>query len=575
MALSTFLQEWKDQRFALAFLAGNIVLLEGWPRRLVAGFAGLIAALALPPVSFLPALAVAFPIMVWLIDGATGQGKRPRLGRLLVAFGVGWWFGFGYFLAGLWWLGVAFVVGGEDFIWLLPLGVFGLPAGLAIFFALGALIARLLWTGGAMRLVALTFGFGLSEYLRGHILTGFPWNAFGQVFADHLILAQSAAWIGTEGLGLVAILVFSAPATLATGRVRGASFTPSVIAGLTLLAMAAFGFARLLPTGGLVADPARIVFVPDVRLRVVQPNVAQTDKGKPRAGQDILNRHLALSARSDAAKPDSTQSDLAAAELASEITHLIWPEAPFPFVLDREPRALEMISRLLGPNGVLITGAIRAEDDPSVPRRFRYYNSIQVFAQDGLVGTYDKVHLVPFGEYIPWGDWLRRLGIQEFVDVIGGFSASPRRQPLDIPGLPSIVPVICFETIFPHELLTGDIGPAVFINVTNDAWFGRTPGPYQHLAQARLRAIEFGFPMVRAANSGISALIDPYGRDLERLPLDHSQIFDSRLPAPLAGTLYRATISYSFVSVMSVLGLFALLASIIERRRLSIAHVQK
>jgi apolipoprotein N-acyltransferase len=557
MALSAFFRDWRDQRFALAFLAETIVLLEGWHRRFVAALAGVVAALALPPLSILPALAIAFPILVWLIDGTTGHGSRPGLGRLVAAFGVGWWFGFGYFLAGLWWLGVAFVVGGDDFIWLLPLGVVGLPAGLAFFSAIGAVIARLLWSGGALRILALAFGFGVSEFLRGHILTGFPWNAFGQAFADHLLLAQNAAWIGAEGLGLLAILIFAAPATLATGRTRAAKALPCVVAGFVLLAMAAYGLARLLPTGGLTADPDRMVFVPEVRLRVVQPNIAQTDKSKPRAGQDILNRHLALSASAGGGE----------GELGNDITHLIWPEAPFPFVLDREPRALAQISSLLGPNAVLITGAIRAEDEPSLPRRYRYFNSIQIFAQDGLVGTYDKVHLVPFGEYLPFGDWLRRLGIQEFVDVIGGFSASPRRQPLDVPGLPSIVPVICFETIFPRELAMGDVGPAIFINVTNDAWFGQTPGPYQHLAQARLRAIEFGFPMVRAANSGISALIDPYGRDLVRLPLGRSQIFDSRLPAPLASTLYRATISYSFVSVMSLLGLVVLVGQITRRRR--------
>lgn len=552
MALVAFISAWREARFSIAFLAEHIILLEGWPRWFLAFAAGAVAALSLQPVNALPALALAFPVLVWLIDGLAVP-KRRRLAWH--AFAIGWCFGFGYFLAGLWWLGAAFVIGGEQFIWLLPLGVIGLPAGLAIFMGLGIVLARALWSSGAFRLFALAFALGMSEFARASILTGFPWNGFGQAFADHLLLAQGASLIGAEGLGLLAIVIFAAPATLGTGRTPVARWAMPALAIVLVAALAGFGFARMLPTGGQRGDLGRIAMVPDVKLRIMQPNVAQEEKNKAGSGAEILDRYLKLSDRSTG--PQN-------AGLA-DVTHLFWPEAPFPFVLDREPRALEAISRQLSGGTVLVTGSIRAEEAPDLTRRFRFFNAIQVLDRNGLVGSYDKVHLVPFGEYLPFENVLRAVGLEQFVRVIGGFSAGAERKPLDIPGLPGSVPVICFETIFPRELASSVTGSAVFVNVTNDAWFGRTSGPYQHLAQARLRSIEFGQPMVRAANSGISAVIDPFGRILVSLPLDRADVIDSPLPAGLAGTLYSQTIWYSYATVMILLAALGFLGNLRDR----------
>lgn len=546
MALGAFLTNWRAARFSLPFLAENVLLLQGWPRGILAFAVGGVAALSLQPLNILPALAVAFPILVWLIDGLATPG-RHRL--VLHAFVIGWCFGFGYFLGGLWWLGAAFVIGGEQFVWLLPLGVIGLPAGLAMFMGLGVLLARIFWSSGALRVFALAFGLGLSELARASILTGFPWNGFGQAFADHILLAQGASLIGAEGLGALAVIVFAAPAMLGTGRQGVARWTMPILAILLMAALSGYGLARLLPTGGVRGDLNRIAFVPEVKLRIMQPNVAQEEKNKPGSGAQILDRYLRLSDR--ATGPRSTG--------LSDVTHLIWPEAPFPFVLDREPKALEAITRQLAGGAVLVTGAIRAEEAADSPRRFRFFNAIQVLDRNGIVGSYDKVHLVPFGEYLPFEPVLRSLGFEQFVRIIGGFTASPERKPLDIPGFPGALPVICFETIFPRELAVSASGSAVFVNVTNDAWFGQTPGPYQHLAQARLRSIEFGQPMVRAANSGISAVIDPYGRILASLPLHQADVLDSPLPTGLAGTLYRQTIWYSYATVMILLAALGIL----------------
>jgi apolipoprotein N-acyltransferase len=552
MALVAFFDAWRQARFSLGYLAEHVILLEGWHRAALAFLAGIVAALSLQPLNVLPALALSFPALVWLMDGLAVPGRK----RLAIeAFTIGWCFGFGYFLAGLWWLGAAFVIGGEQFVWLLPLGVVGLPAGLAIFMGLGVMLARGLWSSGPWRVFALAFGLGMSELARAQVLTGFPWNGFGQAFADHLVLAQGASLIGAEGLGLFAIVVFAAPATLGTGRSSSARWALPALAATLLIALAVFGFMRLQPTGGSRSDLDRIAMVPGVKLRIMQPNVAQEEKNHPGSAAGILERYLQLSDR--ATGPQNTG--------IGDVTHLFWPEAPFPFVLDREPRALEAITTRLSGGTVLITGSIRAEEAPDQWRRFRFFNSIQVLDRNGLIGGYDKVHLVPFGEYLPLENLLRTIGLEPFVRVIGGFSAGPERKPLDIPGLPGAIPVICFETIFPRELAASVTGGAVFVNVTNDAWFGRTPGPYQHLAQARLRSIEFGQPMIRAANSGVSAVIDPHGRVLASLPLDRADVIDSPLPAGLAGTLYSQTIWYSYATVMILLAVLGLLGNLRDR----------
>ncbi|PPD14497.1 MAG: apolipoprotein N-acyltransferase [Methylobacterium sp.] len=519
-----------------------MALLEGWPRALVAFLAGLTASLALPPVSALPLLGIAFPLLVWLVDGASEGGFR-RMMR--AAFLIGWCFGLGYFLGGLWWLGAAFIIGGEQFVWLLPLGVLGLPAGLALFPAFGIVIARALWSAGPLRFASLAFGLGASEWARAHWFTGFPWNGYGQAFADHLWLAQGAALVGAEGLGLFAILAFATPAALGTAQGRVGRWGPVLLAIIAFAALAGHGAARLGPTGGLRPDLSTLPLVPDVKIRIVQPNVSQEEKNRGGSGADILRRYLELSDRATGAH----------ARGLADVTHLFWPEAAFPFLLDREPRAIDAIAQALAPGGtILVTGAIRAREAPDSDRGFRFYNSIQVLDRDGIQGTYDKVHLVPFGEYLPFERVLRAIGLQQFVRVLGGFSADERRRPLDVPGLPGSLPMICFETIFPHELAPAEGSRPVMVNVTNDAWFGPTAGPYQHLAQARLRAIEFGLPMIRAANSGISAVIDPYGRVVAQGSLGKMEVIDAPLPTAAHHTLYLGTIWYSYATVMILLG---------------------
>ena len=526
----------------------EIILLEGWRRCALAFGAGALAALALAPLDLLPVFMLSFPVLVLLLDGTVAGDGGQRFGPVRSAFMIGWWFGFGYFIMGLWWLGAAFVIGGDQFIWLLPFGVIGLPAGLAIFMGLGAAIARLLWSGHAARFVALAFGLGVSEWLRANILTGFPWNGFGQSVANHLALAQITSVIGTDTLGLLLVAMGASFAALGTGPTRMARWFPPLLTFSVVLGLLIFGALRLTVAGGFRVDFTTLPVVPDVKLRIVQANITQADQKKPGAGADLLDRYLKLSDRANGPQRMGV----------ADITHLIWPEAPLPFILDREPKALEALAKFLPPQTTLITGAIRAEPIDGTDEtqtdgrktRYRFYNALQVYDKTGLQSSYDKLHLVPFGEYVPFEDILRRLGLTTFVDVVGGFTPSSIRKSLSVSGFPPIIPMICFETIFPHELEADGHGEKVFLNVTNDAWFGRTFGPYQHLAQARLRSIEFGQPMIRAANTGISSVFDPYGRVVAQSLLEVVDILDSPLPIGLTTTLYREWIWFSYGSVM-------------------------
>jgi len=244
------------------------------------------------------------------------------------------------------------------------------------------------------------------------------------------------------------------------------------------------------------------------------------------------------------------------------VTHLIWPEAAFPFFLTREPDALAQIAALLKPSTELITGAVRAASDAN-PRDFRAYNSVYVIDPDGSIrGVYDKVHLVPFGEYLPFQRLLERVGLMQLTKVLGGFLSGDRRRAMDVAGAPKMLPLICYEAIFPGAAVPGGERPGWLVNVTNDGWFGISSGPYQHFQQARVLAIAEGLPLVRAANTGISAVIDPVGRIVNSLPLGVEGVLDAQLPKAIEPTIYLSYGNYSLVLLL-ILSLF-----IVGRRRL-------
>ncbi len=502
-------------------LSHSIVLAWGWQRAAIALVAGAVSALALAPVDLWPVLFLTFPVLIWLIDGAAAG----RWGGLLAAGITGWWFGFGYFLAGLYWVGYAFLVDARIFGWMLPIAVLALPAAMAIYIGLGAALARAMWTRGPTRVLALAVALTISEWLRGHLLSGFPWNAFGYTLTAPLVLAQSAALIGLWGLTFVAIAVFASPATLADDRTDTKRPWLPLLSSIAILgAMAVYGAVRLaaMPTS----------FVDGVRLRLMQPNLPQDEKFNYSAKQQVMNRYVALSDR--ATGPQSTE--------IGDITHLIWPESAFPFFLTREADALAQIAALLPQGTVLITGAVRPAEAASDPRNQRAYNSIYVIDHDGsILSVYDKVHLVPFGEYLPFQRFLESIGLMQLTKMPGGFLAGDRHRAFDAPGAPRFLPLLCYEIIFPGEAVPRSERPGWLLNLTNDGWFGISSGPYQHFRQARVRVIEEGLPLVRAANTGISAVVDPVGRVIKSLPLGTEGVLDSPLPRAIDPTMYVRT----------------------------------
>jgi apolipoprotein N-acyltransferase len=494
-----------------------IVLAWGWRRWLIAFAAGALSALAVAPFNVWPILFLTFPTLVWLIDGAGLERWRA----MTAAAATGWWFGFGYFLAGLYWIGYAFLVDAPTFGWLLPIAVIGLPALLAVFTAFGVTLARGLWTRGAPRILALAVALTAAEWLRGHLLTGFPWNAFGYALASPLALAQSASVLGIWGLTFVAVAVFASPAALTDDRDETRWAWLPVVLGLAVLAaLGGYGALRLSRT------PTRLV--DGVHLRIVQPNLQQDVRFNYAAKPEVMKRYIALSDR--AAGPQALG--------VRDVTHLIWPESAFPFFLTREADALDQIAQLLRHGTVLITGAVRLAE-PVNPTDPGVFNSIYVISHDAsVVGLYDKVHLVPFGEYLPFQRVLESLGLRQLTKLRGGFLAGDRRRLITVPGAPPALALICYEIIFPAAVVPPGERPGWIINVTNDGWFGISSGPYQHLQQARVRAIEEGLPLVRAANTGISAVVDPLGRIVNSLPLGQEGVVDSPLPRAIGAPIY-------------------------------------
>jgi apolipoprotein N-acyltransferase len=493
----------------MEWLAGRVILVWGFKRALLAILAGAIGVLALPPFGFFAAMFISFTLLVWLIDGAAAAPDSGLFGRLWPAFATGWLFGFGYFVAGLWWLGHALLVDADQFAWALPLAILGLPAVLAIFYGLAAALARLVWSDGMGRIAALALGFGIMEWLRTFIFTGFPWNAIGYGMMPIPLMMQSAHLIGMLGVTVLAVFIFAAPALLGT---RQGAIPGIALAVVLFAAHLGYGYYALHQPEPPFASGRKAPVV-----RVVQPAIDQEAKIDTEADRSaIFEKHLALSAQPP--KDGGPKPDV-----------IVWPETSIPFILTDNQDALTRIADVLDDNQILIAGAVRSEDmGPGLLPR--YYNSVYVIDGRGqIIGASDKVHLVPFGEYVPFESILKNLGIENVVEMPGGFSASATRSLLTLPSGIKFYPLICYEIIFPSEMTDDIYKSDAILNVTNDAWFGDTPGPYQHLQQARVRAVEYGLPLIRSANTGISVVVDAHGRIISGMDLNAQGFFDATL----------------------------------------------
>lgn len=511
-------------------LAGRLILLWGWRRALAAFLAGAFAALGQPPYDFFAACFVSFTVLTWLLDGAASQPGEGLPRRVLGSFAIGWWFGFGYFLAGLWWVGNALLVEADLFAWALPFAVFGLPALLAVFHGLATVLARMLWSDGTARIAALALGFGIAEWLRGFVLTGFPWNAIGQAAMPAPLLMQSVGAVGMVGVNALAVFVFAMPALLAARRGRRLGLA---LACLVVVLHAGYGFVRL---SGAPSAPETLVNV-----RIVQPSIDQAEKWDETVRDRIFATYLELSAREPADGDPPPEL-------------IVWPETAAPFILSDRPDALVALGELVEEGQTLLAGAVRVEGDRS--RSGRYYNAVVAVNADGeTYDAVDKIRLVPFGEYLPFADLLEGVGMRHLVQSVSAFSAGGQRRAIEIAGGTQVLPFICYEIIFPGIAGYGGAGADLILNITNDAWFGDTPGPYQHFRQAQLRAVEAGRPLVRAANNGISGVVDAYGRVVDAFAVNAVGVLDIAVPRQKPAQTGRPELAGT--ALLLLLGLWA------------------
>jgi apolipoprotein N-acyltransferase len=520
----------------LCRLAYELAGLSGWRRYGVALLLGVSAAAALPPVDLSPLLVVAFPGVLWLDQGSSGPSA---------SFGLGYAFGFGFFVAGLYWISGALFVDIATLWWLLPIAAFGLPAVLALYtggvFLIVNIMSKYLRLPGAARIFGFAIAWTAAEWIRGHALTGLPWNLIGSTwsggFPGAIAILQCVAWIGIYGLSFVTVLAASLPALLGASSLVPISgsrrWAPAISAALLVLIPGFSGALRL---------EVWPIATTEIWLRIVQPSIAQTMKWEPAAAEGNLRRLLNLSA---APSPRS-------------IAAVVWPEAATPFLLERDVAVRRKIASIVPDKGYLVTGALRANPPPGPV--VQMWNSIEALNNAGeIVARYDKAHLVPFGEYLPIREI---LPIKKITAGTIDLSAGPGPRTIVLPGLPPFAAAICYEAIFPGAIVNENERPDWILNLTNDAWYGRSSGPFQHLASARTRTIEEGLPMVRVANNGISAVIDATGRVRTRVNLDTIGYADIALPAPGGPTFYSRVGDWSLVALLLIGALPVVAASL-------------
>jgi apolipoprotein N-acyltransferase len=474
----------------------------GWRRILVAIGFGCFGALAFPPISFFPILWLCFPALVVLLQGCMNWKQ---------ALVTGWAFSFGLLMCGLYWIAASMFVDIAQFWWAVPLSVAGLPAVFSIYYGVAMMLAWTCGVRGFSGVMGAALWWFLADCTRGHAFSGFPWNLEGYAWSAALPMLQITSVIGIYGLTLLTLAAAFLPALcLENGKKPHAT----ILASLVVLALCGvWGETRLMqnPTTD----------VPGVRLRIVQPNVDQKLKWLPENLEPNFQELL----------------DFTSAPGAKPITHIVWPETAATFYLAEDPARRAMIADHLPAGGSLISGVVRR--DLSEASQLQFHNSLITIDSNGdVTSEYDKHHLVPFGEYIPYRSALP-FALKPLIHMGVDFTPGDSAATLHVAGLPSFSPLVCYEVIFTGDVIPQNDRPQMLINVTNDGWYFNTAGPYQHFAMARVRAIEEGMPLVRSANTGISGVIDSYGRVTARLGIGIKGYTDADLPASIPPTFFE------------------------------------
>ncbi len=517
-----------------------------WLTRVWALLAGVAAALAHPPFGLLPGL-LGYGLILLMLEADSARPLRSGFFR-------GWLAGVGYFGVSTWWIVEPFLVDAKTHGWMAPFGILAMGGGLALFWGLAGLAYKALKPEGAWKVLVFAGCLAAVEWLRGHVLTGFPWNLPGESWRAGSMPSQAAALVGAYGLTWVTVVLAAAPGLLGLKVARSEKAAALVFGAAALAGVYGYGWVRLEATPTPAAGPDA------PRIRIVQADIDQKDKWKPENLRLIFDTYAGLTRRAAATPPDI----------------VVWPEGALPAVIDDllAPQSIygPLLRDSLGQGQTLLMGANRAEATP--PGDIRYFNSLVAFRREGgglrVTGVYDKHRLVPFGEYLPLGETATKIGVRSLVHMPEDFTAGPPPRPLAPWGVPALQPLICYEALFPGFTRTGagreGLRPAWILNVSNDAWFGRTSGPLQHLNIASYRAIEEGLPIVRSTPTGVSAVIDAYGRVAPgaRLGLGELGVIDAPLPPALSPTPFSRLGDVPF-AIMLALSALACLASHVRR----------
>ncbi len=495
----------------LSSLKSRLSALTG-PKKYAAAFGlGAFMTLSLPPIGAFYVLLLCVPGFVWLVRACETKTE---------AFQTGWAFGAGYFMLGLYWVSFALFVDIQSFWWVLPLSAITGPAVLALFYALIPLAAWRYRAHEAAHALMLVTAWAGIEWLRGHVFTGFPWNLTGYTWHYLLPVMQANAAVGIYGVTLLTLLWAAMPAL-------PRKFVPVIMASFLLVAGAGMVRLHLHPTEQSGA----------YTVRIVQPNIAQSLKWSVEDMWNNFQRHIELTASKT--------------ELKQPITFVVWPETA---VITDQQQFTEIASHIamnLPAGSMALFGGLAVDSG-------KYFNSVIALNKKAqVVAAYSKHHLVPFGEYIPFRKYLNMTPIANGIAGIGDFTPGGGVTTLSLgDGLPRPSPLICYEAIFPGAVARRDNRPDWLLNVTNDAWYRKSAGPHQHFETVRVRAIEEGLPLVRAANTGISATIDPLGRIIGMKPLGEGGVVDTILPKPLPPTLYGRFGDALFFLMLALLAIF-------------------
>ena len=453
------------------------------------------------------------PFFFWLLQ----QFPNGRMG-----FGAGWWMGVGYFALLFTWVIEPFLVDAAVTGWMAPIALAAMASGFALFYAVPTYLACRIWFQHPSRIFGFIFLFITAEYIRSYLWTGFPWGHLSYAFID-MPFIQITSVFGIHLSLSIFLLALSLPVTLGL-RPRDGAVWMLVIFGL----LSVFGGIRQLGEHPNHSS--------DTSVRLVQPNAAQHLKWRPEYRERFYARQLLYTQAGVTDRPDI----------------IIWPETAIYYPYKDGSPELQQIADAAGPSSSVLAGIVRWTD--STPRN----TAIYLDPAGGISAIYDKHHLVPFGEFVPFGEQLSGLGLRPLVDTVANFSAGAGPQVIKGGNVPDFLPLICYEAIFPHNTMMDGTRAEWIVHITNDAWFGTFSGPFQHLAQTRMRAIEQGLPIARVANTGISAMIDPFGRITHRIELGEENWMDVKLPAPLPKTFYAIWGDWPLVLVLALLLAFAL-----------------